>query len=657
MTFNKNIIKLLTAAFILGVFLYLCIRVNFIQDDSYISLQYANNLLEGKGLVFNSGHKVEGFTSFIWILILTIPYLIKISPELFIQSVSIIFGELCLLMTYLISEEIIPDFLSNNKHGSIWSFLPVGMLGVSGTFYYWSVSGMETTFFTFLCLTGLLYYLKRREKFNYIYFSITFLTLAFLTRQEAILIVVILLLQFFITDLRSTDKNFDFRSILSSQGAKAFSIFFITALLFLFLRYFYFGYLLPNTFYAKTGTSFDYLKSGIQYTVSFYRDYLLYGVSFFCLSLLMFRKVKISSISLLYSVIIIYTIYIILVGGDVLALHRFFIPILPLLYILFTVFIILLYNFVGRIFKNRTIFKPVYAFLVLILITTVFFNNFSDSLRMSTRENGFTNKMKVIASVLKKETAKTEKRLLVAACTVGNLKYFAGCDVLDMLGLTDEYIAHNSSYINLINDYETGWKERNFNTDYVLSRKPDYIIFSTEDKPSSFAERALFTKEEFLTHYIVYPFLVDSFEIPFYVYKRLPENIIKAFNIKIQNNAHYSPSFVNDYNLFLNQINQKTITDNFSKITMDFNNLVKKSPSYFGEPYRFMAIAYYQRGDTVNAMDYLRRCIQLDSTNLIARIILYTIADPKKWKTLILLQQNYIRNYYPEIYAKLNHLN
>ena len=242
--------------------------------------------------MFNSGQRVEGFTSFIWILILTIPYLLKISPELFIQSVSIIFGELCLLMTYLISEVIIADHFPPKKPGSFWSFLPVSMLGVSGTFYYWAVSGMETTFFTFLCLIGIFYYLKRKENYNYIYFSISFLTLAFLTRQEAIIIIVILLLHSFVIDLRSQNRHFNFKSFLSFQSTKAFTIFFITASLFLSLRYLYFGYFLPNTFYAKTGTSFDYLKSGIQYTISFYRDYLLYGVLFVCLSFLMFGKSK-----------------------------------------------------------------------------------------------------------------------------------------------------------------------------------------------------------------------------------------------------------------------------------------------------------------------------------------------------------------------------
>ena len=136
---------------------------------------------------------------------------------------------------------------------------------------------METTFFTFLCLMGILFYLKKEEKLSNIYISIIFLTLAFLTRQEAVIIIFVLSLQLLVTDLKANGKIPNLKSIRTFRSSKVLSIFFIIAALFLSLRYLYFGYLLPNTFYAKTGTSVDYLKSGIQYTLSFYRDYLLYG--------------------------------------------------------------------------------------------------------------------------------------------------------------------------------------------------------------------------------------------------------------------------------------------------------------------------------------------------------------------------------------------
>lgn len=39
-------------------------------DDAYISFRYAENLAAGHGLVFNPGERVEGWTSFLWVVIL-----------------------------------------------------------------------------------------------------------------------------------------------------------------------------------------------------------------------------------------------------------------------------------------------------------------------------------------------------------------------------------------------------------------------------------------------------------------------------------------------------------------------------------------------------------------------------------------------------------
>ena len=41
-----------------------------LNDDAFISFRYAANLADGQGLVFNQGERVEGFTNFLWVLIL-----------------------------------------------------------------------------------------------------------------------------------------------------------------------------------------------------------------------------------------------------------------------------------------------------------------------------------------------------------------------------------------------------------------------------------------------------------------------------------------------------------------------------------------------------------------------------------------------------------
>ena len=40
----------------------------FLTDDAFISFRYARNLLEGHGLVFNPGERVEGYSNFLWVL-------------------------------------------------------------------------------------------------------------------------------------------------------------------------------------------------------------------------------------------------------------------------------------------------------------------------------------------------------------------------------------------------------------------------------------------------------------------------------------------------------------------------------------------------------------------------------------------------------------
>jgi len=39
---------------------------DIVQDDAFISYRYAQNLAEGRGLVYNAGERVEGYSDFLW---------------------------------------------------------------------------------------------------------------------------------------------------------------------------------------------------------------------------------------------------------------------------------------------------------------------------------------------------------------------------------------------------------------------------------------------------------------------------------------------------------------------------------------------------------------------------------------------------------------
>jgi hypothetical protein len=50
----------------------------WIVDDAYITFRYAHNLAEGRGLVFNEGEYVEGYTNFLWTVLMALAELFGI---------------------------------------------------------------------------------------------------------------------------------------------------------------------------------------------------------------------------------------------------------------------------------------------------------------------------------------------------------------------------------------------------------------------------------------------------------------------------------------------------------------------------------------------------------------------------------------------------
>src|SRR5690606_24833666 len=54
----------------------------FTIDDSYISFRYARNLARGLGLVYNPGEAIEGYTNFLWAVVLAGGIRMGLDPHL-----------------------------------------------------------------------------------------------------------------------------------------------------------------------------------------------------------------------------------------------------------------------------------------------------------------------------------------------------------------------------------------------------------------------------------------------------------------------------------------------------------------------------------------------------------------------------------------------
>jgi hypothetical protein len=79
-------------------------------DDAMVSMQYARNLAEGNGLVWNAGgERVEGFTNFLWVLAMAGVHLLPVAPakmSLFVQLMGAAFLTGNLIATVRLTREV-----------------------------------------------------------------------------------------------------------------------------------------------------------------------------------------------------------------------------------------------------------------------------------------------------------------------------------------------------------------------------------------------------------------------------------------------------------------------------------------------------------------------------------------------------------------------
>src|SRR5215813_6739804 len=71
---------------------------NFVTDDAFISFVYSRNLARHGQLVFNLGERVEGYTNFLWTVILAAFLKVGLAPEI----VSRVLGTACGVVTLVV---------------------------------------------------------------------------------------------------------------------------------------------------------------------------------------------------------------------------------------------------------------------------------------------------------------------------------------------------------------------------------------------------------------------------------------------------------------------------------------------------------------------------------------------------------------------------
>jgi arabinofuranosyltransferase len=285
-------------------------------DDAYISYRYALNLAAGNGLVFNPGEYVEGYTNLLWTLLIAAGMKLGGDAPAIGHWLSVVFSAATLITTYAYTVQ-----LTGGRHRLLALLTPAGLLA-SNAFVAWTTSGLETPLFTWLAVCAALAMARGRP-----IATALLCVAAFMTRPDGALLAACLLLPGTLRALRALRAPGANGTRLAWVAAAAGpAVVFAVGLAALTLfRVWYYGDIVPNTFYAKIGGI--PLSRGLIYLRNALVDgpaLLLPGAIVAAIWQPSFRPAA--------TYIVLNAIYVVAIGGDVFALGRFILPSLPMLF-------------------------------------------------------------------------------------------------------------------------------------------------------------------------------------------------------------------------------------------------------------------------------------------------------------------------------------
>jgi arabinofuranosyltransferase len=285
---------------------------SFTVDDAFISFRYARNFARGWGLVYNQGEAIEGYTNFLWTVLLGAGARVGLEPE----HLAKVLGGASALGTvatlYFFEARIRP--LGWAPCLSPWLYAS----SIVATGY--AVWGLETALFAFLVVLGtLLFHREDAEPRAFPWSGVVF-GVAGLTRPEAPLYLGILVL-------------FAWRRVLKRQSLIRGVLFVAPIAAHMLWRHGFYGTWLPNTLSAKTGDFNQQIEGGGRYL----NQYATHAGPVLWLALFGLAWAFVERHRELFAVAVTAAAvlgYVLLVGGDWMPYFRFLAPFEPFCFLL-----------------------------------------------------------------------------------------------------------------------------------------------------------------------------------------------------------------------------------------------------------------------------------------------------------------------------------
>lgn len=406
---------------------------NFVTDDAFISFVYSRNLAKHGQLVFNLGEHVEGYTNFLWTMILAGLMKVGLQPEIMSRVLGTWAGVSTLFVCAAGSK-----WLRGDTQGSAWDALPALVLaGVPG-YACWSSGGLETQLFTLLVTSGMLLYLRDHlagvepRRGSAILFG-----LSALTRPEGILF-------FALTVLHRSIVKLARRTLRPGRDELVWVGWFLALVVpHLLWRRWYYGWWLPNTFYIKSSAGSAAFSQGLYYLSRWILQFHLWIVPLLVIAALVARRSRelVQLVAYAALVVIPFCLYVASVGGDFMGLFRFMMGVVPLLVLCATLSL-------RALLANA---RPAMAVAVVALLLAghaahAYFVDQKSLIIGADRgidTPGFLRWYTADRAAIGKWFGQYVKPDDYAAVGgAGAQVYYSGIPSLDCFGLSDEYIAH-----------------------------------------------------------------------------------------------------------------------------------------------------------------------------------------------------------------------
>lgn len=410
-------------------------------DDAYINYRYARSLARGEGYTFNPGERVEGFTSPLWVTLAAAPILLGADdPHRSMQLLGIAFACALVVLLFVFSRSLFAG------ESAVWAFVaPLWFLS-RPNLGFWATSGLETVLYAFLITLGL--FLWYRDGIGARFGAC--MGLAAFTRPEAAAVFGLLVLV--APELRSR-RPAALRSLVASGAGFA-------AVLgpWLLFRLLYYGEVLPNTYFAKRMPLDQAFGTGLLYVGEYLGASAWVPLLAAGLAALRprppFRQIAV--VWLLALALILWT------GADWMPRHRFLTHLLGFEALLVAGGLRALADLLQARSPRLAAALP-----ALLLVPWV---GYQATASWSLVKNVNRSRPVLHDRCRSLGDAIRERGMgRIALVDAGKIAYYADVPTLDLVGLTNAYIAHSpGSHVS-----------KRYDPRYVLEQKPDVIVLRT----------------------------------------------------------------------------------------------------------------------------------------------------------------------------------